>query len=88
MCAAKDDYRVQQPRLERLAKELTPGCEVHFSPEENPMFLEMRVDHAETGAVLYISHGDWRYSQIADKSDEELKQLLRSWINWKGTEQK
>jgi len=77
--AGKDDYRVQRARLERLAKELAPGCDVHFDPDHIPSFVRMRVDDSNTGAILMVSSGDWHVSEIADKSDDELKQLLRAW---------
>ena len=81
--AGKDDYRVQQARLERLVKELAPGCGVHFDPDRVPSFVRMRVDDPNTGAILMVSSGDWHISEIADKSDEEVKQLLRTWSGGK-----
>ena len=79
----KDDYRVQRARLERLVKELAPGCEVHFNPDSVPSYMRMRVDDPRTGAILLVSSGDWHISEIADKSDEELKNLLRTWSGGK-----
>ena len=75
----------QQARLERLAKELTPGCEVHFNPKGMTHSIEMRVDDSQTGTTLYASHGYWNVSQIKDKKDGELKQLLRSWRDSKSS---
>jgi hypothetical protein len=79
----KDDFRVQQARLARLAKELAPGCEVHFDPNWVPTFVRMRVDDPTTGAILIVSSGDWHVSEIADKSDGEVTQLLKSWSGGK-----
>lgn len=79
----KDDHRVQQARLKRLAGELAPGCEVHFDPGRVPSFVRMRVDDPTTGTILIVSSGDWHVSEIADKSDEEVKQLLKSWSGGK-----
>lgn len=81
--STKDDYRVQQSRLERLAKELAPNCEVHFDPDSVPSYVRMRVDDPDTGAILLVSSGDWHVSEIADKSDDELKNLLRAWSGGK-----
>jgi hypothetical protein len=79
MAEEKDDYRVQQARLKRLAQELNPGCEVRFSPKENSIFVEMRVNDPKTGKILYSAPDYWRYGQIADKDDGELREFLRSW---------
>jgi hypothetical protein len=79
----KDNYRVQQARLERLAKELAPGCEVHFDPDKPPTWMRMRVDDPNTGAILMLSSGDWHVSEIADKTDDEIRQLMHSWSGGK-----
>jgi hypothetical protein len=83
MSPGKDDYRIQQARLERLAKERAPGCEVHFDPDKVPAYVRMRVEDSATGAILIVSSGDWHISQIADKSDQEITQLLRAWSGGK-----
>jgi len=79
----KDTYRFQQARLERLAKELSPDCEVHFDPDRPPTWVRMRVDDPNTGAILMVSSGDWHVTEIADKSDDEVKQLMRAWSGGK-----
>jgi hypothetical protein len=43
----------------------------------------MRADDPTTGAILIVSSGDWHVSEIADKSDEAVKELLRSWSGGK-----
>ncbi len=75
----KDNYQFQQARLERLAKELSPGCKVHFDPDKPPTWVRMRVDDPNTGTILMLSSGDWHVSEIADKTDDEIRQLMRSW---------
>jgi hypothetical protein len=77
--AAKDDYRVQQPRIKRLVEELDQGCVAEFKTNDNPKSLEMRVIDLKTGDLLYTSVGFWPYSTLADNSDEGIKNLLRSW---------
>jgi hypothetical protein len=79
----KDDFLVQQERLARLAKKLAPGCEIHFDPDRVPTFVRMRVDDPSTGAILIVSSGDWHVSEIADKSDNDITQLLKSWSGGK-----
>jgi hypothetical protein len=77
--ATKDDYRVQQPIIGRLVEELDPGYVAEFRPSNDPVSLEMRVIDPKTGEALYASSGFWRYGAIADKSPDEIRQLLRSW---------
>ena len=57
----------QQAKLERLAKKLTPRCEVHFNSEGRPDAIEMRVDDSQTGTTLYTSRQSWSVRQIKDK---------------------
>ena len=73
----------QQARLLRLAKKLTPGCEVHFHLKGMPDAIEMRVDDSQTGTTLYTSRQSWSVNQIKDKRDGELQQLLRAWRDGK-----
>jgi hypothetical protein len=79
----KDNYRIQQARLERLAKELAPGCEVHFDPNKPPTWVRMRVDDPHTGAILMVTSGDWHVTVIADKTDEQIKALMQAWSGGK-----
>jgi len=75
----KDNYRFQQARLKRLANELSPGCAVHFDPDRPPTWVRMRVDDPSTGTILMVSSGHSHVSEIADKSDDEIRQLMRVW---------
>ena len=75
----KDDYRIQRARLERLVQELVPGGAVHFDPDRSPNYIRMRVDHPATGTILIVTSGDWHVSEIADKTDDELRALLKAW---------
>jgi hypothetical protein len=75
----KDDPQLQQARLERLAKEVEPGCEVYFDLDQPPHLMRMRADHAKTGVILIVSPGYWHFSQTTDNADDELKLLLNAW---------
>jgi len=79
----KDNYRFQQARLERLAKVLSPGCAVHFDPDIPPTSVRMRVNDPKTGTILMVSSGHSHVSEIENKSDEEIKQLMRAWSGGK-----
>jgi hypothetical protein len=76
--AERDDPRVQRERIERIVKEMEPNAEVTFDGDAMPSVLKWRVTHGPSGTVLLESSGDWMASEIADKSDKELKALLNS----------
>jgi hypothetical protein len=76
--AEKDDPRTQRERIERIVKEMEPNTVVTFDWEAMPSFLKWRVTHGPSGTVLLESSGDWIASEIADKSERELKDLLTS----------
>ncbi len=75
--AEKDDYKVQRARIERIAKELAPNCGVEFSPDTTPDWIKFRIVDAATGTILAVSSGDWHVSEIADKSDQWLRDFIR-----------
>ena len=79
MGAAKDDPKIQRDRLERLAKEAFGDCLIYFDPDQPVRSIRMRVDDSKTGKVLMALEGYWHVSQIADKSDGELRLLLIGW---------
>ena len=79
----KDAHQLQQARLERLARELSPECEVHFDPDIPPTWVRMRVDDPNTGTILIVSSSDWHVTEIAAKTDDEIRQLMRAWSGGK-----
>ncbi len=81
--ADKDDYRFQRARLERLIAELAPGSVVKWNESRVPTWIRLRVDDPITGAILIVSSGDWHVSEIADKSDDQVRQLLKAWSGGK-----
>jgi len=74
----KDDYVIQRARIERLAKEMSPNCLVEFDPDNPPTWIKLRITHAPTGTILAVSSGDWHVTEIADKSDDQLRALIKS----------
>jgi hypothetical protein len=76
--AEKDDPRIQRERIERIVKEVEPNAVVTFDGDAMPSFLKWRVTHGPSGTVLLESSGDWMASEVADKSDGQLKDLLMS----------
>lgn len=76
--ADKDDSRIQRERIERICKEMEPKAVVTFDWDTMPSFLRWRVILGPCGTVLLESSGEWMVSEIADKSDKELKDLMKS----------
>jgi hypothetical protein len=76
MTAEKDDYRVQRARIEKIVRELCPTCTVEYDPEKVPSWIRFRVVNS-SGTILAVSSGDWESSEIADKSDDWIRQFLK-----------
>jgi hypothetical protein len=79
MSAGKDNPTIQRARLKQLAEEIWPGARVYFDPDQPVKSIRMRVDDSKNGNILMVSSGYWDVSRIADKNDDELRLLLRSW---------
>jgi phage gpG-like protein len=75
--ADKDDCRVQRERIERIVRELCPGCKVEYDPERTPDWIKFRIVHETTGTILAVSSGDWHSSEIADKTDDWLRAFVK-----------
>ena len=73
----KDDYRVQRARVEEIVRELAPNAIVKFDPDKTPNWIRFRVEDSATRTILAVSSGDWDASEIADKSDDWLRQFIR-----------
>jgi hypothetical protein len=76
MMADKDNYLIQRKRLERLINEMEPHGAVHWDESRSPHFLRLRVDHPKMRIVLVETSGDWPVSEIADKSDDQVRELI------------
>lgn len=73
----KDDYKVQRARIEKIVKELAPNAIVKYDPDKPPNYIKFRIEDSVTGTILAVSSGDWHTSEIADKSDDWLRQFIR-----------
>jgi hypothetical protein len=73
MTAPAEDQK-QRNRIKQLAEELSPGCTVQFDPDS--MWIRFRV--IKSGLILISSSGELHASEWADKSDDEIRNLLHS----------
>ncbi len=71
----KDDPGLQRERISRLAGEVFSGCSVVFDEDQPPTWLRFRIDAPPLRTILGVS-GHLHLSEIADKSDEQLRALL------------
>lgn len=76
--AEKDKPEIQQARLRRLLQEMQPGYVMAFKNEAST-FLNFRIDN-EKGHPVGVLKGDYHSSVIADKSDEQVKEIIQSVI--------
>jgi hypothetical protein len=64
----------QKARLVSICNELVPGCQVRFATSR---FVNFYIRDTALGFNLTDASGDWVPSELADKSDEELRDLIR-----------
>jgi hypothetical protein len=79
--AGKDDYLIQRDRIETLVAESWPTAVVHWDPDRVPTWIRFSVHSGSV--VLLVSSGDHHVSEIADKTDDELRVLLKAWSGGK-----
>ena len=72
----KDNYQVQRARIDRIVKEICPTCVVEYDQDRVPTWIRFRIVDG-SGTVLAATSGDWHVSEIADKSDDWLRQFIK-----------
>jgi len=71
----KDTYKFQRERVERISQELAPGGTVEF--DEASTFVKFRIRDTATGVNLTESSGEFFPDELADKSDDWLRQFIK-----------
>lgn len=74
-----ETYKIQRTRLERAIRELFPGCKVIFDDSQAPNKFKMQVADGVTGKILLETYGHWLVREMAEKSDGQLRALLKAW---------
>lgn len=77
----KDGYLIQRNRIEKLVAESWPAATVRWDESRVPTWIRFAVHSGDV--VLLVSSGDRHVSEIADKTDDELRALLKSWSGGK-----
>lgn len=75
---AKDKPEVQRARIVALAKEIYPNGTVVFDEKQPRSFIRFRIDDTQTGTILTSAYPEYLSSELADKSDDQLRALLRA----------
>ncbi len=75
----KDKPEVQHARIKELAKSIYPNGVVVFDDSwVGGKVIKIRIDDTDSGKMLAGPSGEYESSEIADISDNELKQMLQS----------
>jgi hypothetical protein len=75
----KDPVEFQEKRITELLKERAPGKEIRF--RERVGMISFLIKDLATGTVLLDTSGEWEPSVLADKSPDELWELIRHLSN-------
>jgi hypothetical protein len=81
IAAEKDTYQFQRARVERIAGELAPGKTVEF--DEASTLIKFRVRDHFLGVNLTEPSGEWFPDELADKSDDWLRNFIKNLSNGK-----
>jgi hypothetical protein len=79
--AEKDTYQFQRNRVERIAGELAPGKAVEF--DETSTLIKFRIRDNSLGINLTEASGEWFPDELADKSDDWLRDFIKHLSNGK-----
>jgi hypothetical protein len=71
-----DDYGVQRERLVQAVKNLCPSCVVTFDSSRAPNWVRFRIEDGST--TLTKAYPEYHVSEVADWSDENLRQTIEA----------
>jgi hypothetical protein len=69
-----DTYQFQKQRIIRIVEELAPGKIVEF--DDASIFIRFRVRDPFMNIHLTEASGEWIPSELADRSDDWLRQFI------------
>jgi hypothetical protein len=69
-----DDQQIQRERIELIVKELSPNAEARFDPDST--WIRFRIVDKLSGTVLMPSSGEWKPSELGEKSDDWIRQAI------------
>ena len=77
----KDTYEFQRARVIRIISEVAPGKRVEF--DEATALIKFRVRDNFLGVNLTEPSGEWFPEELADKSDDWLRNFIKQLSNGK-----
>jgi hypothetical protein len=77
------EVNLAEKQITKVVTDLAPGAKVEWDRDKVPAYVRMRATDTATGATLISSSGDVHVSEIVDKSDDQLRQLLKAWSGGK-----
>jgi hypothetical protein len=77
-------FAFEKARVTRLCNELAPGKQVRFSESRVLINFHIRDEFSEIN--LTEASGDWVPGELGDKSDDEIRDLVRRFSNGKITQ--
>jgi hypothetical protein len=77
----EDTYDFQKTRITRICNELAPGKRVDF--DKTTSWVKFKVRDDVLGVSLTEPSGEWAPSELADKSDEWLREFVKRLSNGK-----
>lgn len=76
--AEKDNIPLQSERIVNAVKDLNPDCIVIFDKDAGFNKIRFRIEIESSGLVLTSAFPHFHVSEIADMSDERLKQTIKA----------
>lgn len=75
----EETYQYQRDRIVRIVSELEPGAVVEF--DEASTMIRFRIRNPLLDINLTNASPHWLPSELADKSDDDLRQLIKNLTN-------
>ena len=81
--AGRGTFAFEKARVARICNELAPGKQVRFS--DSRILINFYIHDEFSGVNLTEGSGDWVPGELGDKSDDEIRDLVRRFSNGKIT---
>jgi hypothetical protein len=75
--AEKDNFKIQSKRIIDAVHELCSTCTITFDEQRKPNWIKMRIESRD-GIVLTNAYPEYHVSEVADWSDQKIRQVLKS----------
>jgi hypothetical protein len=73
----KDNFELQSNRIMEAVRELCSTCTIAFDEQRKPNWIKFRIESSD-GTVLSNAYPEYHVSEVADWSDQKIRQVLKS----------